>query len=312
MYDVAIVGGGIAGISAAVYARRSNLHFVFIEALNLGGQLASISRIENYPGFIAVSGRDFMQALRSQVEHLKIPLLHKKAIGIEKNDNLLTVVLEDERMTVKAVILATGAAPQKLGIEGEGRFEGRGISYCAVCDGFFFKNKVVGVVGGGNTALEEALYLAGISAQVYLIHRRDQFRAFPSLAEAVAKTANITVLLDSVVQAYQGGDTLESIVIKNVQSGSTRSLRLNGLFVAAGYLPNTAFLPPFIQRDEKGFIVTDEQGMTSCRGVFACGDCRKRGVRQLITAASEGAVAALGAYQYLHPASGSGRQVQSP
>lgn len=310
MYDAVVIGGGIAGISAAVYAQRANLHFVLIEAFNLGGQLASISHIENYPGFTTVSGYDLMQALRSQIDHLKIPLLHKKAIGIEKKDGLFTVVLEDERVTAKAVIIATGAAPQKLGIEGEERFEGKGISYCAVCDGFFFKDKIVGVVGGGNTALEDALYLSGISAQVYLIHRRDQFRGFPSLAEQVAKTPNITVILNSVVQTYQGGDTLEGIGIKNVQSGSTRSLRLDGLFVAAGYAPKTAFLPSFIQKDEKGFIITGAQGAASCKGVFACGDCRKREVRQLITAASEGAVAALSAYEYLHPASE--RRVQSP
>lgn len=304
MYEAAVIGGGIAGISAAVYAQRANLHFVLIETLNLGGQLSFIDRIENYPGLSAVSGYDFMQALRVQVEHLRIPLLHKKVVGIEKNGPLFTVIFEDGSITAKTVIIATGAAPQKLGIPGEERFEGKGISYCAVCDGFFFKDKIVGVVGGGNTALEDALYLAGIARNVYLIHRRDQFRGFPSLVEKVRNTPNITLVLSSVVQEYQGKDALASIVTKNVHNGKVNSLPVDGLFVAVGYMPKTGFLPSFIQRDEKGFIVTDEQGMTSCRGIFACGDCRKRRVKQLITAASEGAVAALSAYEYLHPAAG--------
>lgn len=299
MYELIIIGGGIAGISAAVYAQRAGLACMLLEAANLGGQLSYIDTVENYPGFVRVSGYDLAQSLSAQIDHLRIPVAYKKVNGITYTDAAFRVQTEREEFFSRTIIVATGAIPQKLGLNREEFYEGKGISYCAVCDGFFFKNKTVAVVGGGNTALEEALYLSSLAKKVYLVHRRDRFRGFPSLADKVKDFPAIEILFNSVVTAYQGETRLERVTLKDAVTGETRTVTVDGLFVAIGYAPKTDAVPASIQKDETGFIITDESYATSCPGAFACGDCRKRQVRQLVTAASEGAQAALSAYEYI-------------
>jgi len=300
MRDLVIIGGGIAGISAALYATRASLDFVLLEGLNLGGQLSFIEKVENYPALTALSGYEFIQSLCKQLEHFSVPVLNKKALTVQQQEpGSFLVRCTDEQFACRSVVVATGAAPQKLGVAEEGRFEGKGISYCAVCDGYFYKNKVVAVIGGGNTALEEALYLSRIAREVILVHRRDAFRGFPSLVQQVRKTTNISVRYNSIVHACQGQEALQAIVLADVKTGAQNTVPLSGMFVAIGYVPNTECVASLVTLDEKGFILTDDRLAASCPGVFACGDCRKRPVKQLITAAAEGASAALRAFEYL-------------
>lgn len=300
MRDVVIIGGGIAGISAALYATRASLDFVLLEGVNLGGQLSFIEKVENYPAMATMSGYEFIQSLCKQLEYFSVPVLSKKAESVQQQkDGSFLVQCSDEQISCRSVLISTGAVPQKLSLAEESRFEGKGISYCAVCDGYFYKNKIVAVVGGGNTALEEALYLSRIAREVIIVHRRDAFRGFPSLVQQIQKTSNISVRYNSVVHACHGQEVLQEVVVSDVKTGVKTSIPLSGMFVAIGYVPNTECVAFLVTRDEKGFIVTDERLAASCPGVFACGDCRQRPVKQLITAAAEGASAALRAYEYL-------------
>lgn len=299
MYDLAIIGGGIAGVSAAVYARRTNVSVVLCEGLSIGGQLSYIESVENYPGLTPISGFDFIQHLQAQLNHFSIEVITKNVTSVNPYDRTFLVSFAGGGIQARSVVVAVGAQPQKLGVTGEALFTGKGVSYCAVCDGFFYKNKVVGVVGGGNSALEEALYLSRIAQKVLLIHRRDSFRGFPALVDKVEANPAIQIMRDSVVEECVGQEALSAVTVKNVKNGTRQNVPVHGLFIAVGYVPQTAFIPNTVRRDDKGFIVTDDRYRTSCPGIFACGDCRQRPVKQLITAAAEGAGAALNAYDFL-------------
>ncbi len=300
MSELAIIGSGIAGITSAIYAKRANLDFSLYEKKLPCGQINYIERIDNFPGTsYGIKGMEFSQILLNQINDLGIKIENKQITGIEKTKTGFRLHTAAEVLEHKAVILASGAAPKNLGIEKEAQFAGRGISYCAVCDGFFFKDKTVAVVGGGNSACEDALYLAGIAKKVYLIHRRDELRAFDYLARQVESKSNIEILWNKIVIEIKGGDFIEEAILQDTKTNIKTTLRINALFVAIGYKPNTQIIRGLADLDYQGFIITDSEMRTSCEGLFAAGDCIKKTVRQLITCAAEGAVAAMSAHSYI-------------
>ena len=297
--ELAIIGSGIAGVSAAVYAKRAGLDFSIFEPGIVGGQILFMEEVENYVGTdIGIRGSIFAQNIAANLKTLDISPVKERITSIKTEGENIILNSDKASYSAKAIIAATGAVFKKLGIEGEDRLTGKGISYCAICDGFFFKNKEVAVVGGGNSALEEALYLANICSKVYIIHRRDKFRALEYLQQRVSGKDNIEVVFNSVVKEVKGEDVLEQLVIENKEDKKISSLSVNGLFIAIGVKPNTEIFEGLIDT-EAGFIITDEAMQTSNKAIWAAGDCRKRPLRQLITAASEGAIAAVSAYKYL-------------
>jgi thioredoxin reductase (NADPH) len=297
--ELSIIGGGIAGVSAAVYAKRAGLDFYLFEATSVGGQLLFIEDIENYVGVEAIGGADFAKRLIKTLEDLEVEIKNEKIIKVEQEGEIIHIYSQDKSYTFRGLIIASGASFKKLGVEGEEEFIGRGVSYCAICDGFFFKNKSVVVVGGGNTACEEAIYLSQLAQRVFLIHRRDKLRALDYLQKEIFSKKNVEVVFNSIVKEIKGKEVVEEVVIENTQSKNITNLKINGVFVAVGVKPNTEIFQNIVSLDEKGFIITDESMKTSKEFIWACGDCRKRPLRQLITAASEGAIAALSAYKYL-------------
>lgn len=298
--ELAIIGGGIAGVAAAVYAKRSGLDFCLFEPQAIGGQLMFMESIDNYIGLsLGTKGRDLAATLNKTLNDLDIEVINKRINEITLEGKNIKLSLADSQILAKAAIIATGASFKKLGAKGEDEFCGKGVSYCAVCDGFFFKKKTVAVVGGGNTAAEEALYLSDIADKVILIHRRDKLRALDYLQKEIFEKPNIEVLFSSVVKEIKGDDFLKELVMENTQNNQISSLAVNGLFVAIGVKPNAEVFKSIVSVDEGGFILCDEGMQTSCESIWAAGDCRKRPLRQLITAASEGAIATMSAYKYL-------------
>ena len=295
-----IIGAGIAGVAAAIYARRTGLEFLICEAKGIGGQLLFMENIDNYVGLeVGIKGKDLAKNLTKTLEDLKIDVTNDEISKAEIKENKVLLYGSDCIYSASCVIIATGAAFMKLGVKGEEKFLGKGISYCAVCDGFFFKGKDVIVVGGGNTAAEEALYLAEIVNKVTLVHRRDELRAVDYLQKKLFARKNIEVMLNSVVKEAKGEGVLKEVIIENIKDKQQHSLTASGLFIAIGIKPNTEIFKDILSLDEKGFIITDEEMQSSSGFIWSCGDCRRRPLKQLITAASEGAVAALSAYKYL-------------
>lgn len=298
--DLAIIGAGIGGVSSAVYAVRAGIKCTIFEGNTIGGQLLFMENIDNYVGTGAgTKGKDFVQTLIKTVEDLKVNVVAERIVKIEKRSGRIQLYSEDSSYTARGIIAATGAAFKKLEVAGESQFLGKGVSYCAVCDGFFFKGKDVCVVGGGNTAVEEALYLCDIARRVYLVHRRDKLRAMEYLQEKLSQKDNIEVIFDSEVRQLSGSAVLDKLVIENTKTGRSGSLAVSGLFIAVGTKPNTEIFKGIVSMDEGGFILTDAYMQSSCDTIWACGDCRRKPFKQLITAASEGAIAALSAYKYL-------------
>lgn len=298
--ELAIIGSGIAGVSAAVYARRSGLDFVIFEEKGIGGQLLLMENIDNYVGLpLNTKGNDLAKELATTLEDLEIRPINQGITKIKMDEKAAILQAKDCDYKAKSLIIASGASFRRLGVSGETEFLGKGVSYCAVCDGFFFKGKDVAVIGGGNTAVEEALYLSEIANRVTLVHRRDQLRAIEYLQKDLFKKPNIEVLFDSVVKEIKGSELMGEVIIENTKSRREQSLSLQGLFIAIGINPNTDIFADSVSVDKDGFIVTDEHMRTSCEFVWAAGDCRKRPLRQLITAASEGAIATMSVYKYL-------------
>lgn len=298
--ELAIIGAGIAGVAAAVYAKRSGLEFSLFESKGIGGQLLLMENIDNYVGLnTGIKGGELAENLSKALHSLEVDVDNQEILNFGIEDERVVLRTDEQDYLSRAAIIATGANFATLGFKGEPEFIGRGVSYCAVCDGFFFKGKDVAVVGGGNTAAEEALYLADIANSVTLIHRRDELRAMEYLQEQLRSKENIKFIFNSVVEEARGDDLLKELIIRNNQSGESDSLAVSGLFVAIGVKPNTTIFKDVLSLEERGFIVTNEEMRSSVDFVWACGDCRKRPLRQLITAASEGAIAALSAYKYL-------------
>lgn len=300
MFDIIIVGAGPAGMTAAIYARRAGRSVLVLEATTFGGQIINTPDIENYPVEAHISGFDFANKVYAQAKGLGAEFAFEKVVEVKDNGATKTVVTPKNTYEAKAVILATGSENRKLGVEGEDKLVGRGISYCATCDGNFYRNKVVAVVGGGNTALEDALYLADIAKTVYIIHRRDEFRGEAANVAALKQKANVVFVYNSTVTRLNAEKKLQSIEVTNKLDGSVTTLEVNGLFVAVGRVPENQNFAALIDLDEAGYVPAGEDCRTSVPGVFVAGDNRAKAVRQLVTATADGAVAATEAVKYVN------------
>lgn len=298
-YNVIIVGGGPAGYTAAVYALRAGLSCAIMEKLSPGGQMATTSNIENYPGFSAVSGWELTEKMRDQAIALGAVEIFGEVSEADLASSPKTVTADGNKISGDTVILATGAKPRKTGVDREDALLGRGISYCATCDGMFFRGKTVCVAGGGNTAFEDALYLANLCEKVYIIHRRDTFRASASYIKRAEEKENIQFITDSAVSALLSEKSLTGVEIKNLKTGEITTVAANGLFVAIGRVPDTEAFKGSVAMDEAGYIIAGEDTKTSIPGVFAAGDVRTKPLRQIVTACADGAVAAKYAEEYL-------------
>lgn len=296
MFDIIIIGGGPAGLTAGLYAARAKLKILLLERLGPGGQVLTTYRVENYPGFPeAVSGFELADRMKRQAEKFGLPIRSEEVVRLELKGETKRVFLQDEELQARSLILACGATWKKLGIEGEDSFSGKGVSYCATCDGPFYANQDVAVVGGGDTAMEEALFLTRFASKVYVIHRRDRLRATALLQERAMAEAKIEFLWETVPLRIRGGDGVEEIEIRHVKSGLTGSKKVKGVFVFVGTLPNTALVAGQLELDESGFVKTDQNMETSVPGVFAAGDVRSKLFRQISTAVGDGATASFSA-----------------
>lgn len=301
VYDVIIIGGGPAGLGAAIYSSRARMSTLIIEKAGCGGLIAITDNLENYPGFDkGVNGFELTSKMEQQARKSGAEIVYGEVVEIETDEPLKKVILTDKTYITKTIIIASGSSFKKLGVKGEEEFIGRGISFCATCDGPFFKNKEVAVIGGGNSALQEALFLTKFASKVTLIHRRNEFRAAKILQERVAAEPKIKIVLDTVVEEITGTETIEKIKVRNVKSDAAKEIPADGVFIFIGWTPNTKFLMSNkIALDEKGYIVTDEQMKTAIDGIYACGDVRKKSLRQVVTAVSDGATAAVSAHHYI-------------
>lgn len=300
MYDIVIIGSGPAGMSAAIYAQRAGLKAVVVERECLGtGKIAESLRVDNYPGLFGENGYDLGEKFRTHAENLGAEFIEGEIIKIVRSNSGYTLQLDaDKALTAKTVIYAAGTQCRKLGVVGEQELLGRGVSYCAVCDGAFYKNKIVAVIGGGDTALGDAVLLSGLAKKVYLIHRRGEFRANKALQNKVSGIKNIVPVLNAAVQKINGKDHVEAVAI--LQNGVEKALPVDGVFVAIGSTPNSALVKELLNIDENGYIAADETGVTSADGIFAAGDVRAKKLRQVVTAVSDGANCVLSAEEYLN------------
>ncbi len=293
MFDIIIIGAGTAGLTAALYGARAGKKVLVLEEKNTGGQIINSPTIENYPGIRHISGFEFIQSLQEQAEAAGATIQNSRAQKIVDQGEGKVVMTKEKLYQSRAVIICTGVVQKKLGLPKEKELTGCGVSYCAVCDGAFYRDKRVAVVGGGNTALEDALFLSNYCKRVYLIHRRDQFRGESWMVNQLLQKENVEFILESTIVCLQGNTSLESLQIKNVKTNIIDELTVNGLFIAIGQQPGNESFAGTVDLDEQGFICADETCRTNVRGIFAAGDCRTKKVRQLVTAAADGAVAAL-------------------
>lgn len=299
-YDLIIIGGGPAGLTAGLYAGRARLKTLILEKFSCGGQILLTETVENYPGFPGgISSSDLMGNIEEQVMKLGVKIIEEEVKQLEKAAVFWRIKTAQAQYDAKAVIVAVGSVPKSLGVEGEKVLTGKGVSYCATCDGPLYRNKTVAVVGGGDTAAEEALFLTRFAAKIFLIHRRSSLRAAEILAQRLKENTKVSPVWDSVVKEISGQNKVEAIVVKDINTGKEEKLFCDGVFIYVGRSPDTGFLANLVDLDEHGHIITDTQMRTSQAGIFAAGDCRKKILRQVITACSDGAVAAHCAQQYL-------------
>ena len=299
-YDVVIIGGGPAGLTAAIYSSRDELSTLLLERAFPGGLMAQAINIENFPGFHSISGYELAEKMLNQAKNLGTKIENGLVTNIEVANGEKTIALEDGR-TVKAkvVIIAGGSSRRKLLVPGEDHFIGRGVSYCATCDGAFYKERTVAIIGGGNSALSEALHLAAICKKVYLVHRRDAFRGTSSLQEQVKKSSKIEIIFNSEVKAINGNVMSEELVLHNNQTKTDSTLKIDGIFISIGLVPQTDYLKNLLQIDSNGAIVVDVTMQTNVPGIYAAGDIRSQAIQQAISAAGDGATAAYYAQIYL-------------
>lgn len=298
IYDIIIIGGGPAGLSAAIYASRALKKTLIIEKSVFGGQITQASKVENYPGFEEVSGMDLGEKMADQAKKLGVENIYGEVTQIKKNEETFTITVGQKEYLSKVVIYATGASPRKLHVDNEAKLLGSGISYCATCDGAFFKEKTVCVIGGGNTAIDDALYLANLCKKVYVIHRRDSFRGEPVKVSLLKEKENVEFILNATVKSVDGENFVESItLLENMQE---RKIKVDGVFVAIGHVPNTQLLEDFVPLTPNGYIITNYDLETSVTGFYAAGDVREKKVRQLTTATNDGTIAAIMACEYLN------------
>lgn len=302
MYDIIIIGGGPAGLTASIYALRAKKSVLLIERYAPGGQVAQTGKIENYPGFKSIDGLELSNLMFEQASDLGLETIYTDVIKYDLLGKVKKVETYDGTFECKAVVLALGAVARQLDVENEKKFIGKGISYCATCDGNFFKDKNVAVVGGGNTSFEDCLYLADIVNKIYLIHRRDEFRGDKHTLlklKEFEKVGKIEFVLNSVVKALNGEDKLISVVVENKIDKTLREIFVDGLFVAIGRRPDTSLIQDIITLDENGYIITDENMRTNIDGVYAVGDVRQKRLRQIVTACSDGAISAVDIIDYI-------------
>lgn len=300
MYDIIIVGAGTAGLTAAIYGARAGKSILVLEAASYGGQIIVSREVENYPGISKISGMELAMNLYKQAQSFGAVIESTEVIGLKMKNNTWTVLGKTKEYEAKAVILATGAKHRELGFESESRLVGAGVSYCATCDGMFYRGMDVAVIGGGNTALMDALFLADICKSVRLVHRRDEFRGERNYVERLKKCNNVSYLLHSEIVALDGKEHLESMTVRNKENGLETKIPVDGVFVAIGQSADNERFAEFVELDEQGYIVAGEDTLTSHKGIFAAGDGRTKSVRQLVTAAADGAAAALAACEYLN------------
>lgn len=299
MIDLVIIGGGAAGLSAAVYASRENLNFVLAEKMTYGGQIIASDRVDNYLGLYGKSGFELCTSFYEHANALGTKFINSDITQISYSDKKFVIEFSDNTvLNAKSVVIATGASPKRLGIDGETELLGKGVSYCATCDGAFYKNKTVAVIGGGDTAVHEALYLSKIAKTVYLIHRRDQFRAAKSLTEKIRNCENLHTILNSSTVKICGENKVERLIYS--QNNTENEIAVDGIFIAVGYTPNSKLVGNLCELDKYGYIIADESCKTSFEGLFAAGDVRTKPMRQLITAASDGANCISSVVSYLN------------
>lgn len=302
IYDVVIIGSGPAGLSAAIYAQRSELKNIVIEKTGIsGGQIINTYEVDNYPGTPGISGFDLSAKFRDHSDRLNTTFITGEVVEFRLENGLKVVTLDNgTSYQAKTVIIAAGGEPRHLEVPGEDKYSGRGVSYCATCDGAFFRDKEVAVVGGGDVAVEDAIFLSRICKKVYIIHRRDEFRAIRSSVNKLLANDNVTVLWDSVVESINGNEIVESMDIKNVKTNEVSSIDVGGVFIAVGYIPNSQIYKDIVAMDDAGYIIAEENCETNVPGLFAAGDIRTKDLRQIITAASDGANAITAVERYLN------------
>ena len=298
-YDFVVVGAGAAGLTAAQYGARSGLDTLLIDSSDAGGQALNIFTLENFPGFFpAVKGRTFIDNMQAQAQSFGAEIALARVKSIDKIKNQFIIKTDKGSVSCYTVLIATGAEHRKLGAKGESEFNGRGVSYCATCDGPFFRGGKIFVVGGGDSALEEAFYLSSLTDQVILVHRRDQFRAQKAIQQKIKKNKNITVIFNTEIAEIKGGQKVESVVLKDTVSGEKVEQTADAVFIFVGMNPRTD-LVSMLRKDEGGYLITNYRMETSVPGMYAAGDVRAKPFRQLITAASDGAIAAHQAHEYV-------------
>jgi len=304
VYDLVIIGAGPAGLTAGLYAGRFRFKALILEKMSVGGQIILSSAIENFPGFPGgIATYELIEKISQQVREVDVSVENSEALEIipseQLPDPIYNIKSSQGNYQARSIIIASGAQSKRLGVEGEEKLIGRGISYCGACDGPLFKNKDIIVVGGGDRAIEEALFLSGYARKVTVVHRRQQLRASKILEEKARLNAKINFVLDSVIEKITGTDRVAGVEIKNVATGALSTLSCEGIFIFVGIIPNTNFLRNLLQIDDSGFIITNQNLETSLPGIFACGDCLKKSLYQVVNACGEGAVAADAAHKYL-------------
>ena len=298
MHDLIIIGAGPAGLTAALYAGRSRLKSLILEKMVVGGRILMSEQIENFPGFPkGITTQELTKRMEEHVRSLDVEISSEEVLELDAKS--MTIKTDSGSYQARSIIIATGAKPRRLGVPGEDKFTGRGVSYCATCDAPFFNDKVVTVVGGGNAVAEEALYLTRFAKSVTIIHRRHELRASAILQERLKANSKIHFLLNSVVAEITGSHKVESIIVEDLSLSHKRAHACDGVFIFIGYDPDTEFAKHKLHMDETGFIITDENMATSHEGIFACGDCRKKNLYQVITACGDGAIAADSAYKHI-------------
>ncbi|KPA11654.1 thioredoxin reductase [Candidatus Magnetomorum sp. HK-1] len=301
-YDLIIIGGGPGGLTAGIYAKRATLKTLLIEKGAYGGQMTMTDMIENYPGFDAINGFDLSQKFYDHAKKFDLETIQQEVISVKplETKGYSVALANGETYESQAVILACGGRSRNLGIPGESELYGRGVSYCATCDGFFYRNKTVAVVGGGDTAVEEALYLSKLAQKVYLLHRRDELRASHILQKRILSEPKVEVLWNTIPSEIKdNGQSVNGLVLKDTKTNETRSLELDGVFIFIGYIPNNSIVPEAVERSPDGYIVTNDCCKTTLDGLYAIGDLRKNYAKQIVIAAAEGCIAALDAAQFI-------------